>query len=342
MCEAPGTGLGASDLVDATVAAPRLLDMSRRSARGVVLGGLLLLGAACDKPAPAPSNDTATVSPPPPQGGTTPVAPVETPWDSSAGPVFLAIGPNATTASVVFPGVASDAEVDASTLDASPFKGVGFDLLANGRVVSGATLSSVVPLDAPEECSGWPLVQLSDVNADTASRSWVVGFERGRLLPIAYDSITALSSSDSSRLAMEVARIASAVPGDTVAEMRGLPYQVRRAYRFSIAPGVDGMVAEVLRTLNQEANPKQEHLLLLAERDSASRGRFDIAYTERAAGGEELIESSELLAIGRYAPNRDVVVLLARYVGDGVVYALLERTGSRRWRLRWTSPYVGC
>ena len=316
--------------------------MSRRSARGLVLGGVLLLGIACDKPAPAPSNDTAAVSPPPPRGVTTPTTPIEAPWDSSAGPVFLVIGPNATTASVVFPAVASDAEVDASKLDASPLKGTAYDLLANGRVVSGATVSGVVPLDAPEECSGWPLVQLSDVSADTASRSWVVGFERGKLSPIAYDSITALSSSDSSRLAMEVARIASAVPGDTVAELRGLPYQVRRAYRFEIAPGVTGLVAEVMRTLNQEANPKQEHLLVIAERDSTSRGRFDIAYTERAAGGEELIESSELLAIARFAPTRDVEVLLARYVGDGVVYALLERAGARRWRLRWTSPYVGC
>ena len=55
-----------------------------------------------------------------------------------------------------------------------------------------------------------------------------------------------------------------------------------------------------------------------------------------------MIESSELLAIARFAPTRDVEVLLARYVGDGVVYALLERAGARRWRLRWTSPYVGC
>jgi hypothetical protein len=102
------------------------------------------------------------------------------------------------------------------------------------------------------------------------------------------------------------------------------------------------MIAEVWRTLNQEANPKQEHLLLITERDTASRARMDIAYTERAAGGEETLESSEVLAIARFSPTRDVSILLARYVGDGVVYALLERTGSRRWRLRWTSPYVGC
>jgi hypothetical protein len=54
------------------------------------------------------------------------------------------------TASVVFPAVASDAEVDASKLDASPLGDRG-DLLANGRVVSGAMVSVVrwTPEDAP-------------------------------------------------------------------------------------------------------------------------------------------------------------------------------------------------
>ncbi len=300
------------------------------------------MGAACERPAPRPGNDTATVSPPPPAGVDSVAIDVEAPWDSSAGPVFLTIGPNATVGAVVFPAVAADAEVDASKLDVRFLKGAPFDLIGNGRVVSEATVSAVVPLDAPEECTGWPLVQLAGVSGDTAERPWVVGFARGRLQPVGYDSIFALSSADSSGLAMEVARIASSVPGDTVSEMRGLPYQVRRAYRFSIASGSDGVVAEVVRTLNQEANPTQEHLFLLAERDSTSRGRYELAYSERAAGGEETLESTELLAVGRLGPSRDVVLFLARYLGDGVVYAMLERMGGRRWRVRWSSPYVGC
>lgn len=329
-------------LATASRAAARRARSAARTCAAVGALALLLLFVACDKPAPTPGNDTATVPPPPPQAGVTPPPAVDAPWDSAGGAVFLAIGPSATTAAVIFPGLASDAEVESAKLDAQPYRGSAFDLLANGRVVGQATVSSVVPADAPEECSGWPLVQLSDVGADTASRSWVVGFQRGRMIPIAYDSIAALPSADSSRLAMEVARLASGLPYDTVSSLRGIPYQVRRAYRFTLAPGVEGLVAEVLRTLNQEANPTQEHLLVVAERDSLSRGRWDVSYSERAAGGEELLESSELLAIGRYAPTREAVVLLARYVGDGVVYALLERTGSRRWRLRWTSPYVGC
>lgn len=303
---------------------------------------LLLVGVACEKAPPPPGNDTATDSPPPPAGVESVAVTVETPWDSSAGPVFLALGPKASVAAVVFPTVPPDAEVDGTKLDTRFLKGSSFELFGNGRRVGEATVSAVVPAEAPEECSGWPLVQLAGLRDDTAERGWAVGFVKGRMTPVEYDSIVALPSADSSRLAMDVSRIASSVPGDTVSEMLGLPYRVRHAYRFNIAPGVDGVVAEVLRMLNQEANPKQEHLFLIAERDSASRGRYEIAYSERAAGGEDSLESSEVLTIARRSLRADVVVLLARYVGDGVVYSLLERTGGRRWRLRWNSPYVGC
>lgn len=301
-----------------------------------------MLGVACERAVPSPRNDTAAISAPLPARADSNTVAVEAPWDSTAGPVFLAIGSNGGVGAVVFPTVPPDADVDAGKLDASFLRGTSFDLIGNGRVVSEATVSATIPADAPEECTGWPLVQLTGVRGDTAERSWAIGFSRSRVQPVSYDSIASLATGDSSRLAMEIARIASSVPGDTVSEMRGLPYQVRRAYRFDIAPGVDGVVAEVLRMLNQEANPKQEHLFIIAERDSMSRGRYEIAYTERAAGSEETLESSELLAVARMAPSRDVVVFLARYVGDGVVYSMLERVGRRRWRLRWSSPYVGC
>jgi hypothetical protein len=35
-------------------------------------------------------------------------------------------------------------------------------------------------------------------------------------------------------------------------------------------------------------------------------------------------------------------LVLARYIGDGVAYALLERNGAARWEIRWVSAASGC
>ena len=301
---------------------------------------VLYWGVACDKPAPARSNDTASPTlPPPPPPDSAPVI-VESSWDANAGPVFLIVGENGAQASVVLPSVAADASLDTTRLDAAPYRGTRFDLLANGQVISKASVASVVAVDVPDDCSAWPTVRLT--GGDSLSRAWVVAFESGRVTPIAFDSLAGLTSSDSSQLAIQLARVASAVPGDTVPELRGLPYQVRRAYRFAIEPGVEGVMAEVLRILNQEANPKQEHILLIAERDSVDGGRFQTAYSERTSGGEEMLETSELLTVARIGASGRTTLVIARYLGDGVIYSLLERTAPHNWRLRWTSPYAGC
>ena len=303
---------------------------------------LLYWGVACgDRPAPARSNDTASPTLPPPPPPDSAPAIVESPWDANVGPVLLVVGENGSQGSVVLPFVAPDASLDTTHLDAAPYQGTQFDLLSNGRVVAKASLSAVLATDIPDDCSAWPRVQLT-AGSDTLSREWVVAFEAGRVTPIAFDSLAGLPSRDSSQLAIQLARVASSVPGDTVPELKGIPYQVRRAYRFTISPGVEGVLAEVLRTLNQEANPKQEHILLIAERDSTDGGRFRMAYSERTSGGEEMLETSELLTVARVGASGRVTLVIARYLGDGVIYSLLERTAPHEWRLRWSSPYAGC
>lgn len=300
-------------------------------------------GIACDKPAPARRNDTASPAPPPLSRAESTVTTVASPWDSSAGPVFLVVGENGMRANIVLPFVAADVSLDTARLDITAYRRAQFDLLANGRVVAKASLSGLVSNDPPDDCTAWPTVQLTG-NADSLAHGWVVAFETGRVAPIAFDSLAGLSSRDSSQLAIEIARLASAAPGDSVAELKGIPYQVRRAYRFTPSPGNEVILAEVLRTLNQEASPKQEHLLLLAERDSTSDKRFTTAFSDRTSGGEETLETSELLIVARFGAGggTKTAAVLARYVGDGVMYSLLERAGPRQWRMRWTSAYSGC
>ncbi|MEO7964210.1 MAG: hypothetical protein ABIT38_09925, partial [Gemmatimonadaceae bacterium] len=276
--------------------------MNRHRARTIGAFAILAVAsswsAACDKPAPARRNDTASTTLPPPPLAESTVTLTEAPWDSAAGPIFLVVGESGARGSVVLPSLPSDASLDTAHVDVSAYRGTNFDLLSNGRVVAKASFSSILANDAPDDCTAWPSVRLTG-STDSLSRGWTVAFESGRVVPIAFDSLAGLVSRDSSQLAIEVARVASAAPGDTVSELKGIPYQVRHAYRFSVAPGREGLVAEVLRTLNQEASPKQEHLLILAERDSTSGGHFVSSYSERTSGGEEMLETSELLTIAR-------------------------------------------
>jgi hypothetical protein len=147
-------------------------------------------------------------------------------------------------------------------------------------------------------------------------------------------------------LVVALARIASGLPGDTVTALRGVPYVVRQAHRFALEDGTSAVLAEIVRTLNQEASPEQERILLIVERDSlnAPVEATRLAFAERRAGTEESLEATELLAVltvrGRAA------VLLERAIGDGVFYSMLERTrrdaDRSEWRPGWRSPYAGC
>lgn len=333
-------GVAPDSSVDAGLAMDRFGAMKLHRAGSVVLAVVLSGSVACEKPAPATRNDTTAPTTPPPAVPESIAPTAELPWDTVAGPLLLVVGQSASRASVVLPGRAPESPTDDDTRRAvAALRGRRFDLLGNGRVVGTATFGAVVPSEIPQDCSAWPTAELA-AGDDSASRDWVVAFEAGRVTPASFDSLAGLSSRDSSQLAIEIARLASALPGDTVPELKGIPYQVRRAHRFMVAPGVQAVFAEVFRTLNQEASPKQEHVLMVAERDSTPRARYRVVYGERSAGGEETLESVELLAVAQGAGASDLV--LARYVGDGVVYSLVERTSAGRWRLRWSSPYAGC
>lgn len=173
--------------------------------------------------------------------------------------------------------------------------------------------------------------------------NWTVGLVSGRARPVALEPIATLSPTDSARLAAEATRLASALPSDTAADFRGIPFAVRIAYRFPAAPGVSALAAEVVRKVNEEADPAAEHIFLVAERDStAASDRYRTAYAYRRSGGEAEVVSTELLAaITLGAPPRTTLVLdEVGYAGDS--YALLERVGPLTWRVRWRSAYADC
>jgi hypothetical protein len=303
------------------------------------LGLLVLLGAACDRqPAPR-ANDTAAEQVSLPETASVRVPEAEAPWDTAAGPVFLIMGPKSTEATMVVATIDTATDLAEERVVPPRFGRAAFDLFRGPERVSAVSIAGVVSQDVPEDCAGWPAVTLAGV---TDSAAWTVGFVQGRFLPLGVDSISSLPAADSARLSRDLARVASSAPGDTADALRGLPFVVQRAWVFAVDSARTVVLAEITRTLNQEATPLQETLLVIAERDPSADKGLRLAFAQRTLGGEEVLETTEVLAAGLLRSRREPVVLLARYLGDGVKYSLLERSETGRWRMRWTSPYAGC
>jgi hypothetical protein len=132
------------------------------------------------------------------------------------------------------------------------------------------------------------------------------------------------------------------IASDPSHPFHGLPFSVRTILRFRPEPGAEALVSDVVRRISTEANPREEHTLIVAERDTLASARFQRVYSERAAGAEETVVASDALAMLHVGPAQRPTVVLRRDDGSGTVYALLERTGRAQWRVRWTSAYVGC
>jgi hypothetical protein len=188
----------------------------------------------------------------------------------------------------------------------------------------------------------WPEATVEPASA-AADSAWTVAFETGRARAIGLDSIESLSGADSARLTTEIARLASTLPTDTATAFRGIPFFVRQIRRFTISADTAIVIANVTRRINQEANPREEQLLLIAERSGSRPGaEFLPAYHERVSGNEESIESSDVLAAVAMDGGKTPALILIRDYGDGSAFALLTRTTTGAWLLRWSSAYAGC
>jgi hypothetical protein len=299
---------------------------------------LALLLAACRRETPARPNDTArsTVTPPSvsPPDSVSPSA-----WDVNVGAVLAIPAGSAGSAFVIVPQFTGESSLDSASFDLSAIEGTKLDLLAEGRRVAVATLASpATPRDSG--CTSWPTAHV-EVQGAGALPVWSAGFVAGSVEPIPFDSLQSLSRADSTRLSVELAKLASAVPNDTATAFRGRPFIVRTVRRFQ-AYGRSVVVAEIVRNVNQEAMPLQEHLLLIAERDSSVAPTYVRSYYERTIGLEDAVETTDVLAVVRPVGDDRVYMLLSRDFGDGVSYALLERVPAGEWHLRWSSAYAGC
>jgi len=309
----------------------------------IALIALGMLTVACDRSTPAVARKDTVVPVTPPPETTVVAKPEQSTWDSTAGPAMFAVGASPGEATIIIPRFTDTTTLDSAQFDLSRVRAIQLDLFASGKRVGAARVTAINLPTRSDSCPRWPTARIDIPAADTApAREWTVGFETGHATAVPVDSIAGLATADSAQLAADVARIASALPGDTATVFRGLPFVVNTAWRMREPNGQVLVAAVVVRNVNQEANPRQERILLLAERDTTgSRTRYVPQYFERITGPEETVETTDLVAMVLLGAERRPTLIVARDAGHGLSFALIEQIGGK-WRHRWSSAYSGC
>jgi len=288
---------------------------------------ILCFALGCERSKPVPvAESVKTVV-----GSTTEVAPQPAlaTWDEALGPVLL-IGGNAPLSAEVL----AEAGIDTNRL-----QGTRVVLLGRGGESQPASLAKrTVPAD--DACAGLGAWQLA--TSTGALGAWSVGFAaKDQVSPLPMDSVETLSSADSASLAAEMTRLASTSAGNESKRFSGLPFSVQSLWRFSPAPGVSVVAANLIRKLNLEASPLEERTTIIAEREGAAN-KYSLAYEERSQGDEETVESRDFVAALRLGAGGTPVIVMTHDYDEEIAYSILERVGPGKWRVRWTSPRVAC
>jgi hypothetical protein len=313
----------------------RLRDFARSVPLRAGLALPLLLLWGCRRGEPVVRTDSMTTGAPPAAGpGMVPVA--SSGWNMAAGPALLVQGATRDEAIALFPSENDSSAV--AQLDSVSLSEVPVSLFGRGGMRFSAQLGSPTG-EGTDECERWPLHAFQPAGG----ASWSVGFVSTHVVPLALDSVDVLSPRDSMVLVAEASRLASSVTASTSASFQGLRFTVEDIRRFKAAPGVQAIVAHLVRRVNQEASPQEEQTLLIAERDSgATSGPYRLAYADRTFGREEDVVTPEVLAAIRVGAVDQPALVVARDGNDGIAYSLLERMGPRRWRVRWSSGATSC
>jgi hypothetical protein len=264
--------------------------------------------------------------------------PVNTGWqEDEAGPaLLLSDSASASTALVVFPSLTDSVVAGTKAFNADSLTGMSFDLFGRPGSAGPAILTAESRSSSSEGCVSWPAGTL----AGNIQRTWRFGLKRGLATAIPLDSLEGMTSVDSVQVTTELARLASSLTVTSDPAFEGLPFSVRKAYRGTLGKKVM-LIGDVVRKINEEANPREEHLLLIAERELANDVPYTAVFQSRAAGSEEIVRTSEILGALKFLNGRPVIVVSFNYENGGRV-ALIERVSDSGWKLTWRSAYTGC
>lgn len=295
---------------------------------------LVAVGCRGDTRPSAADSASSTTTPTLP----TPALPVNTGWqEDEAGPALLLSDSEGTSiASVVLPMLSDSTATRANVFSADSLTGMSFDLFGRSGLAGPVILTARDKSSAGEGCIVWPTATLEG----RPQRTWRFGIKRGLASGIPLDSLEGLQSADSIQVTTELARLASSLAVSSDPAFEGLPFSVRKAYR-----GTSGakalLIGDVVRKINEEANPREEHLLVIAERDQGSTAAYTPVFHSRAAGSEEIVRTSEVLGAVKFLNGKAAIVVSFDYENGGRI-ALIERVNDAGWRITWRSAFGGC
>lgn len=306
-------------------------DPWRATARTLVFSSAITTFTACERANDSRSRSDTTLPPTADAVESVPPGSLVRPWDTTAGTILLVHDDSVTRA--VFPGVT---QLDSTAvLDEAVVRGVTADAVGAEGGAGFLRVEGFAVGD--EECAVWPAIAL----AADSTRDWTVAFQRGAAAPITLQSIESLAAADSARLAAQLARLAGTLPNDTARVFQGLPFVVRSAQRFTATEGREAVVADIVRRVSLEANPREETLLIIAERDRGTT-TWQVGYAERASGDEMRVEHATPLAAVRLGASATPTIVLERAGADWIAYALVQRQPNGTWRTTWESAHSGC
>lgn len=257
-------------------------------------------------------------------------------WDSAAGSFMVIPGSDSVDAAVVLPGLTDSLLNSTKHFELSGLENTGLDLFRLQGLVGSSTLQvSSQPAEAVG-CLAWPEGRLTRV----VPSPWRIGLEAGRAIGIKVVPLDAMHGNDSTALIANVLDIASQLPQVADAAFKGIPFSVRNAYRLAV-PEASVVVAEVVRKINEEANPREEHVLVVAERRS-TMGAYQLAFHMVSAGAEESLQTTDLLAAIKVVKTGRLAFVVSFDYEDGGKIGLLEKVSESSWELVWKSAYTGC
>jgi hypothetical protein len=306
--------------------------MNSKYALRLAIASLVVVSGCRDRSGDARENDRTSLPPIFPKG---PAG--STDWNPDAGALLLVRSGNTDdSAAVVMPDV-TDSTISSLNGITPALNAVTVDLFGrSGKIQSRVPLTIVSGIDTTEGCFTWPAARIKQIHP-----GWDVAFAAGRVVAVALDSIESMTSVDSAALAATLTQSAATLPVTADPSFRGLPFRIRSAFTFRF-DSVDAVVADVVRSVNEEANPQLEHLLLVGEKPAGTPGKYSVAYYHRTAGAEESTQVTEVLAVVLLGADKHPAAVLNVEYGDGGRFGLLERKEPGQWRTTWRSAYTGC